>query len=82
VLVAQHATIDERFAAARAGVARLGLTMPVLVDAMADAVSEAFAAWPERIYVVGSNHRIVFTGGPGPWEFDPDAAGAALAELL
>jgi hypothetical protein len=82
VLLASHTTIDERFAAAREGVARLGLTMPVLVDAMDDGVSNAFAAWPERIYVVDVNARIAFAGGPGPFEFDPDAAAAALDELL
>ena len=82
VLLANHTTIDERLAAAREGVARLGLTMPVLVDAMDDVVSNAFAAWPERIYVVDPNARIAFAGGPGPFEFDPDAAAAALDELL
>ena len=82
VLIAQHTTIEERFAAARAGVARLGLTMPVFVDEMDDAVSEAFAAWPERIYVVGGDGRIAFQGGPGPWEFDPDAAGRAVCALV
>ena len=82
VLIAQHTMIEERFAAARAGVERLGFTMPVLVDGMNDAVSEAFAAWPERIYVVGGDGRIAFTGGPGPWEFDPDAAAEALSTLL
>jgi hypothetical protein len=56
--------------------------MPVLVDEMDDAVSEAFAAWPERIYVVGGNGRIVFAGGPGPFEFDPEAAESALETLL
>jgi hypothetical protein len=82
VLLASHATLDDRFAAARAGVARLGLTMPVLVDGMDDAVSEAFAAWPERIYVVNADGRIAFAGGPGPFEFDPDAAAAAVAALV
>jgi Iodothyronine deiodinase len=82
VLVANHRTLEERVAAARQGVARLGLTMPVLVDDMDDAVSEAFAAWPERIYVVGSDRRLAYVGGSGPFEFDPDAAAAALAELL
>lgn len=82
VLIAQHTAIEERFAAARTGVERLGLTMPVLVDGMDDAVSEAFAAWPERIYVVGSDGRIAFKGGPGPWDFDPGAAAAALSTLL
>jgi hypothetical protein len=82
VLLTDHTTIEERFAAAREGVARLGLTMPVLVDAMDDGVSNAFAAWPERIYVVDASRRIAFAGGPGPFEFDPDAAAAVLDELL
>jgi hypothetical protein len=56
--------------------------MPALVDGMDDAVSQAFAAWPERIYLVGRDRRIAFKGGPGPWEFDPDAAAAALSSLL
>ena len=82
VLLENHTTLEERVAAARQGVARLGLTMPALVDDMDDAVSEAFAAWPERIYVVGSDRRLAYVGGPGPFEFDPDAAAAALEELL
>jgi hypothetical protein len=82
VLVANHVTIEDRFAAARAGVERLGLTMPVLVDRMDDAAGNALAAWPERIYVVDAAGRIAYSGGPGPFEFDPDAAAEALAELL
>ena len=82
VLLANHVTLDDRFAAARAGVERLGLTLPVLVDGMDDAVSNAFAAWPERIYVIGTDGRVAHAGGPGPFEFDPDASAAALDELL
>ena len=81
VLVRQHVTLEERFAAAHAGVERLGLTMPVLVDGMDDAVSEAFAAWPERLYVAAGG-RLSYVGGPGPFEFDPDAAATALTGLL
>jgi Iodothyronine deiodinase len=82
VLIHQHKTLDERFAAADEGVRRLRLSMPVLVDGMDDAASEVFAAWPERIYVIDAGGRIAFAGGPGPWEFDPEAARAALAEIL
>jgi Iodothyronine deiodinase len=82
VLVANHVTIEDRFAAARAVVEQLGLTMPVLVDRMDDEVSNAFAAWPERIYVVDRTGRLAYVGGPGPFEFDPDAASAALEALL
>ena len=82
VLIANHVTIEDRFAAARAGIERLGLTMPVFVDRMDDAVSNAFAAWPERIYVLDATGRVAHAGGPGPFEFDPDAAAAALEVLL
>jgi Iodothyronine deiodinase len=82
VLLRQHATLEERFAAGREGVERLGLTMPVLVDDMDDAVSEAFAAWPERLYVAEPGGRLAYVGGPGPFGFDPDAAASALAELV
>jgi Iodothyronine deiodinase len=82
VLLRQHATLEERFAAAREVATRLSLTLPVLVDGMDDAVSEAFAAWPERIFVAARDGRIAFAGGPGPWEFDPDTASAALERML
>jgi Iodothyronine deiodinase len=82
VLLAQHRSIEQRLAAASASVTRLGLTMPVLVDDMDDGVSNAFAAWPERIYVIDGDARIAYVGGPGPFEFDPDAAFALLDELL
>ena len=49
---------------------------------MDDAVSNAFAAWPERIYIVDSDGVIVDIGGPGPFEFEPDSAEAVLKRLL
>ena len=82
VLVAQHTGLDDRFAAARASVERLGLTMPVLVDGMDDVVSEAFSAWPERLYVAEPGGRLAYVGGPGPFEFDPDAAAEALTAVM
>ena len=82
VLLAQHRDLGDRGAAARAGVGRLGLTMPVLVDGMDDAVSEAFAAWPERLYVAEPGGRLAYVGGPGPFEFEPDDAAEVLAGLV
>jgi Iodothyronine deiodinase len=82
ILIAQHTTLGERRAAARGSVERLGLTMRVLVDDMDNAVSEALAAWPERIYVVRRDRTVAFAGGPGPWDFDPGAATVALEEVL
>ena len=82
VLLHQHATLEDRVGAARQGVERMQLTLPLLVDGMDDAVSETFAAWPERIYIIRADRLIGYQGGPGPWGFDPDEATTALEELL
>ena len=82
ICIPQHTTMDERLAAARRDVRRLKLTIPVLVDVLDNAVSRQFAAWPERIYIIGSDGHIAFMGGPGPYDFEPDAAAQALEAPL
>jgi hypothetical protein len=83
----QLAIPDPRDDAARRGVAgtcraKLGLTMPTVVDGLDDAVSLAYNGWPERIYVLRPDGTIAYRGGLGPFGFDPRAAGDALATLL
>jgi hypothetical protein len=82
IRVLQQTELEERIAAAEAAAERLGLTMPILVDGMDDAVSIAFAAWPERLVVIDAAGHIVDPGRPGPDGFEPDAAAAALASVL
>ncbi len=54
----------------------------MLIDSMNDAASRAFAAWPERIYIVNAEGKISYKGGPGPYEFSPADARSHLEELL
>ena len=82
ICIPQHTSFVERLAAARLCEQRLKLTIPTLVDAMDNAVSRQFAAWPERIYIIGTDGRIAFKGGPGPYGFEPNAAAEALEALL
>ncbi len=82
IRVLQQTALPEREAAAREASARLGLTMPILVDGMENAASIAFAAGPERIYVVGRDGRIIYAGAPGLYGFDPSEAGAHLASTM
>ncbi len=56
--------------------------MPLLVDGMDNRVSVAFAAWPERLVVVGADRRIVDPGKPGPWGFSPEEAREHLLAAL
>jgi hypothetical protein len=78
----QPTTLEERLALARLVEGTLGLTIPTLVDGMDNAVNETFAGWPERIYIVGTDGRIVYQGGPGPYEFKPHEAAEVLERLL
>ncbi len=82
VCLLQARTLDQRLAAARLCTANLELSIPTLVDPMDNAVSSAFSAWPERIYIAGRDGRIHYRGGPGPYGFDPAEARGSLQELL
>jgi hypothetical protein len=42
-------------------------------------VEQAYAAWPDRIYVVGTDGRIAYKGGPGPRGFSAEELGRWLA---
>ena len=82
-LVEEPVSLEERQDVAQTCVASLDLgDFPVLVDGMDDAVSAAYEAWPDRLYLVGRDGRIAFKGDRGPAGFDPEALEQAmLAEL-
>lgn len=61
---------------------KLALEMPALVDEMDDAVSRAYAAMPERLYLIGCDGRVVYKGGMGPMFFRPDEWARAIEEHL
>lgn len=78
----QQTTLEERRRQALATAERLGLSMPALVDDMDNRASTAFAAWPERLVLVGADERIVDPGKPGPWGFSPEEAREKLVTVI
>jgi hypothetical protein len=72
VLVRQHRSMQERVEVGETCMLKLALQMPAVVDDMDDAVAKAWAALPERLYLVGSDGRIAYKGGVGPMFFRPD----------
>ena len=56
----------------------LRLRMPMVVDAVDNAVASAYGGWPDRLYLVGRNGRIAYRGGEGPFGFKPKELGAAI----
>lgn len=72
IFIANPTELTDRLAIAETCVNRLGLTVPVLVDGMDNAVERAFNGWPERLYVISNEGQIVYKGGRGPYGFKPD----------
>ena len=74
---------DERRALAVQCTTALKLArIPALVDGVDDAVGKRWAAWPDRLFLVGKDGRIAYAGAPGPGGFKPDELEAAIkAEL-
>ena len=76
-------TFQERQAAATTCATKLALEpMPMLVDDMADTANKAFCAWPERLYLIGADGKVVYTGAPGPGGFEPDELEEAIENEL
>ena len=75
-------TIVERLKVAKQCVSGLKFSMPAVVDRLDDAVSLAYHGWPERLYLVGKDGKIVYVGGSGPFDFEPDELGDAIRKLV
>lgn len=74
---------DERDQVARACMTKLALEpMPALVDDMDDSVNADYAAWPDRLFLVGKDGRIAYSGGRGPFGFSPDELEDAILDEL
>ena len=78
----QPKTDEERKAAARILVERLKYRIPVALDPLDGRAEKAFAAWPERIYILDAGGRVLYKGGMGPFGFQPEEAERRLAELV
>ena len=82
-IVEDPRSLHERCLVAQTCLTKLDLEgLPALVDGLDDAVNSAYAAWPDRMYLVGRDGRIAYHGGRGPFGFLPDELEAAIrAEL-
>lgn len=75
-------TMEERRAVAGTCEAALEYGIKTYVDEMDDQVMTAYAAWPERLYLIERNGRVIYSGGLGPWGFKPAELKQAIDALL
>ena len=75
-------TIEERRKLAGTCQVALQYGIRTYVDEMDDAVMTAYAALPDRLYLVDTEGRVVYAGGLGPWGFKPAELKEAIDDLL
>ena len=74
--IADPQTQADRNTVAIDACALLNIIWPALVDTMDNAVSKAWAAWPDRVFVVDAAGRIAVQARHGPYGFSPGVEAA------
>src|SRR5436853_4713426 len=82
VVVKQPRSKKERVDVAKLCCASLEMSMPLLVDEIDDRVGHAYSGMPDRLYVIGSDGRVAYKGGRGPFGFSPGEMEQSLVMLL
>ena len=59
----------------------LNLSFPTAVDQVDNKVSMAYAGWPIRLVIIGTDGKIIDPGAPGPRGFDPGKVSRWLAQF-
>ncbi len=79
VCYAQPRNLADRLAIANDFTKRFNYPVPFGVDDMNNAANDAYAAWPERLYIIDESGKIAYRGGMGPFNYDPAEVRAWLA---
>ena len=82
ILVADPQTTAERGEVAVACSVRFELELPVLIDDVDDEVGRRYGGWPDRLYLIGTDGRIAYQGGEGPFGFKVEDLEAAIEQEL
>jgi hypothetical protein len=76
----QPKTIEDRIAIANDFTKRYKFAVPFGIDEMSNAANDAYAAWPERLYIIDERGQISYKGGNGPFKYNPKEVRAWLAQ--
>lgn len=71
ILIKQAATTEERCQVANRFTRDLQIDSPVVVDRIDNQVGLAYGAWPDRLYLIDKEGKVIYQGGPGPFAFNP-----------
>lgn len=71
VCYAQPRTLEQRVAIAQDFTKHYKFPLPFGIDEMSNAADAAYAAWPERLYVIDETGHVAYRGGMGPFNYKP-----------
>jgi len=81
VLFATPKNDQEREYIAGACVRKLGIKFPAVIDGIENVTEKAYTGWPDRLYLIGADGKVVFKSKPGPFGFHPADLEAAIKKL-
>lgn len=82
VVFASPKNEEERAYVAGACVRKLGIKIPAVLDEFGNSTEAAYTGWPDRLYLIDAQGRLVYKSKPGPFGFHPDDLRAALVKTL
>ena len=82
VVFASPKNEEERAYIAGACVRKLGIKIPAVLDEFGNSTEAAYTGWPDRLYLIDAQGRLVYKSKPGPFGFEPDQLRAALVKTL
>ena len=82
ILFASPKSFEEKAGVARTCVRKLGIEIPALIDDFGSTTEVAYAAWPDRLYVIDREGKVAYKARPGPFGFSPTEVETELVRLL
>jgi hypothetical protein len=81
VLFATPRSFEDRANVGATCVKDLKVDLPMIVDDIDNRTERAYTAWPDRLYVIDGEGRIVYKSRPGPFGFKIEPVAEALGRL-
>jgi type I thyroxine 5'-deiodinase len=72
----------ERSQVAATCMSDLEINIPCVIDDMENTSARAYRGWPDRLFIVGTDGKLAYVGGPGPFGFLPGEMEKALKKEL
>jgi type I thyroxine 5'-deiodinase len=82
VLLESAKTIEQKEDHATTCVRKLDIRFPALVDNFDNKVELAYSGWPDRLYLIGKDGRVLYKSAPGPRGFKPVELEKAIQDML